>query len=80
MMNTAFYFILKRHFVLKIPFTRKSASLELAPRFWQEIFNERLPRMSAPIFFQKERSFEKRYLWGAVIWESHKKNSIIQLI
>ena len=56
--------------------------LERAPPFRREIFNERLPRMSAPLFSQKRRSFEKWYLQGEVhfIWEVHKKNYIIQLI
>ena len=29
--------------------------------------------MSAHLFSQKERSFEKLYLKGALIWELHKK-------
>ena len=36
--------------------------------------------MSAPLFSQNGRSFEKWYLKGALIWELHTKNSIIQLI
>ena len=44
-------------------FARKSASLELAlpppSPFWREIFNERLSCMSAHLFSQKGRSFEK---------------------
>ena len=28
------------------------------PPFWREIFDERLPRTSAPLFSQKERLFE----------------------
>ena len=45
---------------LNTVFARKSAyaqkSIELAPPpFWREIFNEHLPRMSAPLFFQKGR-------------------------
>ena len=44
--------------------TQKSASLELAPPFWHEIFSECLPRMSAPLFSQKEHSFEKQFLKG----------------
>ena len=60
-------------FTQKSAYARKSASLELAPPFWSEIFNERLPRMSAPLFSRKRRSFEKYYLKGALIWEVHKK-------
>ena len=40
-------------------FTRKSASFESASPFSREIFNECLPRMSAPLFSQKGGSFEK---------------------
>ena len=36
-------------FTWKSACARKSASLELAPPVWLEIFNERLPRMSAPL-------------------------------
>ena len=46
-------------FSRKSAYARKSASLKLAPPFWREIFNERLPRMSAPLFSQKGRSLEK---------------------
>ena len=46
-------------FTRKSAYARKSAFLELAPPFWREIFNEHLPRMSAPLFSQKRRSFEK---------------------
>ena len=46
-------------FTRKSAYARKSASLELAPPFWREIFNERLPRISAPLFSLKKRSFEK---------------------
>ena len=60
-------------FTQKSAYARKSASLELAPPFWREIFNERLPRMSTPLFSRKRRSFEKYYLKGALIWEVHKK-------
>ena len=51
--------ILSTVFTRKSAYARKSASLELAPPFWLEIFNERLPRISAPLFSQKRRSFEK---------------------
>ena len=60
-------------FTRKSTYAWKSASLELASHFWREIFNERFPRMSAPLFSQEERSFEKEYLKGALIWELHKK-------
>ena len=53
------FFILLTVFTRKSAYARKSASLELAPPFWRKIFNERLPRMSAPLFSQKGRSLEK---------------------
>ena len=57
----------------KSTFAQKSASLELAPPIWREIFNERLPRISAPLFSLKECSLEKQYVKEALIWELHKK-------
>ena len=32
---------------------------QLAPPFWREIFNERLPQISVPLFYRKGRSSEK---------------------
>ena len=60
-------------FTQKSAYARKGASLELAPPFWCEIFNEHLPRMSTPPFSWKRCSFEKYYLKGVLIWEVHKK-------
>ena len=34
----------------------------------------------APLFSQKGRPFEKHHVKGALIWELHKKKSIIYLI
>ena len=41
-------------FAGKSAYARKRASLKLAPPIWRKIFNERLPRMSAPLFSQKD--------------------------
>ena len=62
-------------------FTRKSVSLKLESPICREIFNKRIPRMSAT-FFSLETGclFVKQYLKMALIWELHKKKSIIQLI
>ena len=46
-------------FTQKSAYAPKSACFESAPSFWREIFIERLFRMSARLFPQKERSFEK---------------------
>ena len=55
-------------------------SKECLPPFQCEMFNERLPRMSAPLFSQKERSFKKQYLKGGAHLGITQKNSIIQPI
>ena len=46
-------------FTRKSTYDRISAYFESALPFWREIFNERLPRMSAPLFSEKGLSFDK---------------------
>ena len=45
-------------FTRKSAYAQKSAPLELAPPFENQKLNERLPRISAPLFPVKGRSFE----------------------
>ena len=43
----------------RAPMLERAPALEVEPRFWHEIFNERLPRMSVPFFLSK----------GVLIWK-----------
>ena len=56
---------------VKSTYARQGASLKLAPSFWRGIFTERLPRISAPLFFGKGCSCDKWYLKGVPIWKLH---------
>ena len=51
-------FLLSTVFTRKSAYAQKSAPLELAPPFENQKLNERLPRISAPLFPLKGRSFE----------------------